>query len=744
MYNNLYNLISNNKFNKIKSMLNKDDTIINNEINDSKYLVHYSLQFNKFKLFKKIIKLNPKQLLLDINKTKNSILMIAQQTGIYKTLDKVIELIKKEFPIELNNQLNKKNINGLTLLNMIIYNNNLDEIIDFLNKNNKNLELNNKYLLSFIDRHYNKKDSDINKIKEIINLLTIDKNILITEFDDMLLTKLIYVDDDKNINYNFIDYIISLNYKQLDVKDKDGINFIIYPIIENDEKLLDIMLKYCKTNNVDYYNNISNYGDTIVFNEALKHSNINIINKLLDMKYIDKSINIIDDRLQTSLFYCLDNKNNKFNKDIITKIFEKTNDINLKNINGNNIWHLIFNRNDYNDYLHFIDKFGGDIYTKNKLKIRPIDNIKNKDKDIKQNIIKKFAIKYQNLLLNDKDKVYYKSNDIKYNNLDDIINYIKKTKNSYPIKKDDLIDINMDDNEYTYFNLYNARDWDIYTYIIILLNKYEKLGVPYCDPKSFDKTKNILLKNEKNNEYGKMINDYLTTWNNYPIFYNISIYWHSKDLYNIPYNYIDSIKNTIDNGKYYILIRLDIINNVFHSNILFIDINNKSIIRFEPQGGLFVSDSIDIDSVLSSYFINNNTFFKDYTYFKPSDYMPLNGFQSISNEINHFNMKKGDMGGFCSAWCLLFVELYLKNVDIINKFGLKSFYNKTMKKMINSQYMVTEQIRNYANHLHKKQNEYLLKNNFEYEKLYNYRFNSTDYTKLLKLLSNTIENNIIN
>jgi hypothetical protein len=323
------------------------------------------------------------------------------------------------------------------------------------------------------------------------------------------------------------------------------------------------------------------------------------------------------------------------------------------------------------------------------------------------------------------------------------MNYIKKTKNSYPIKKDDLIDINIDDNEYTYYNLYNARDWDIYSYIVILLNKYEKLGVPYSDPKTFDKTKNILLKNDKKNEYGKMINDYLTTWNNYPIFYNLSIYWHNKDIYNIPYNFIDSIINSIDNGKEYIFIRLDIINKIFHSNSILIDINNKNIIRFEPQGGILISDSIDIDNTLSNYFINNN-YFKDYTYIKPIDYMPLNGFQAISNEVNHYNMKKGDMGGFCSAWCLLFTELYIKNVDIINKSGLKSFYNKTMKKMINSQYMVTEQIRNYANHLHKKQNEYLLKNNFEYEKLYNYRFNSTDYTKLLKLLSTSIENNIIN
>lgn len=738
MNNNLYNLISNNKFNKIKNILNKDHTIINNEINESKYLIHYSLQFNKFKLFKKIIKLDPKQLLLNVKNSNNSILMIAQQTGIYNILDKVIDLIKKEFPNELDNELNKKNINGFTLLKMIIYNNNLDEIIDFLNKYNKNLKLDDSYLLLFFNKHYdNKKDNNnIDKIKKIIDLLTIDKNILITNFENMLLTKLV---SNKNINYDFIDYIISLNYKQLDVKDNDGLNYLICPIIDNDEKLLDIMLKYCNTNNVDYYNNISNYGDVIVFNEALKQSNNNIINKLLDMKYIDKSINFIDDRLQTSLFYCFDNKTNKLTNDMIFKIFNKTNDINLKNINGNNIWHLIFNKDNFNDYLHFIDKFGGDIYSKNKLNIRPIDNIKSKDN--KQTIIKRFAKKYQDLLLNDKDNIYYHPKQI--DNINDIIAYIKKTKNSYPIKKDDLIDINIDENEYTYFNLYNARDWDIYTYIILLLNKYEKLGVPYSDPKSFDKTKNILLKNENNNEYGKMINDYLTNWNNYPIFYNISIYWHSKNLYNIPYNYIDSIKNTIDNGKEYILIRLDIINKVFHSNIIFIDTNNKSIIRFEPQGGILVNDSIDIDSVLSNYFINNN-YFKDYTYIKPTDYMPLNGFQAISNEINHYNMKKGDMGGFCSAWCLLFVELYLKNIDIINKFGLKSFYNKTMKKMINSEYMVTEQIRNYANHLHKKQIQFLLKNNFEYEKLYNYRFNSTDYSKLLKLLSNTIENNIIN
>jgi len=802
----LFNLISNNKFNKIKNILNKNHDIIYQNINNSKNLIHISIQFNKIKLFKKIININPEQLLNDIKDTKLTNFMIAQQTGIYSLLKNIIDITKEKFPDKIKEQINKKEINNNTLIDLIIQNNNLDDILNFIIDYNDILDITKNHLLIFIKKYINNINDD--KIKKIIeSMMNNNNDILINNSNDSILYFLL----EMNIfNYDFIDYIISLDYRQINIKDDDGINFFIYPIIKKDIKLLNILLKYCIKYNQDYYNNISNYGEIIIFNEIIKSNNINMINSFINLDNIDKSINFIDDRLQSSIFYCFDIKDNKIDKNdinyknkknnkydkynknykydknkikkdeklkdeklkddvkideiimdnkmmnkkkIIEIIMSKTEDLNIKNINGNNIWHLIFNKDDYMNYLIYIEQYGGDIYSKNKMNIRPLDNlnnkIKNNDKykEIKNDIIEKFARKYREILYNDKKNEYYKPEEIKdaikKNNINDIINYIKKIKNSYPIKNNDLIDINIIENDYSYYNLYNARDWDIYSYIILLLKKYDDLGVPYENTETFDKNKIISLDNKDDDEYITTINNYLNNWSSYPIFYNISIYWYNKTSYSIPYNFINNILNSFNYNKNFIIIRLDIINKIFHSNILLIDNLNKFIIRFEPQGGILIDDSLDIDNILSNFFLNNK-YFKNFIYMKPTDYMPLNGFQAISNEINHYNMKKGDMGGFCSAWCLLFVELYIKNIDIIKKYGLKTFFNKTMKKMINSQYMVTEQIRNYANHLHKKQNEFLLKNNFEYEKLYNYRFNSSDYTKLLKLLSTSIENNIIN
>jgi len=98
------------------------------------------------------------------------------------------------------------------------------------------------------------------------------------------------------------------------------------------------------------------------------------------------------------------------------------------------------------------------------------------------------------------------------------------------------------------------------------------------------------------------------------------------------------------------------------------------------------------------------------------------------------------MGGFCSAWCLWFVEIYIRNIYLIKNDDLKTLFNKIIKKLINSKYTITEQIRNYSNYLHKKQNEFLLNNHFEYAKLYNNKFNKDDLEFILNLISTSIEN----
>jgi histidinol phosphatase-like enzyme len=114
------------------------------------------------------------------------------------------------------------------------------------------------------------------------------------------------------------------------------------------------------------------------------------------------------------------------------------------------------------------------------------------------------------------------------------------------------------------------------------------------------------------------------------------------------------------------------------------------------------------------------------------DYEPINGLQSLSQETEIMNVRKGDISVFCVAWCLWFIEFYIQNSNnkLLSDDNFKLLIPKTIKKLINSGYLISEYIRNYANYMHQKLVSYLTINKFPYSNIYYDKFTSKELDNL--------------
>jgi hypothetical protein len=82
------------------------------------------------------------------------------------------------------------------------------------------------------------------------------------------------------------------------------------------------------------------------------------------------------------------------------------------------------------------------------------------------------------------------------------------------------------------------------------------------------------------------------------------------------------------------------------------------------------------------------------------------------------NQQMGDIGGFCLAWCIWFIEIYLTN-----KLTPKILVEKVLAKMRKDNIKIVDYIRDYANHLHQFYIQFLLDNNFNKKNIYQIEFN---------------------
>lgn len=307
-------------------------------------------------------------------------------------------------------------------------------------------------------------------------------------------------------------------------------------------------------------------------------------------------------------------------------------------------------------------------------KLTPFHLITNLDFDVYSNFFEKSNLQIAKSVLDDiKDH-----EDKKWVKLFEKLDEYKEPKN----------DINLSVDEYSHYTMFQATFKDVGIFSIYLSDTYSDLLVP-----------NLQSYQLKNITFDGSFPFSDSIVEKEPIFPWI-ISYHNENEYHI-HSYLNNIinANRRNGNKRFAAVFLSLIyEKVLHANLIVYDFKNMTVERFEPYGNTMLHDG-SIDEVLEEE-LTWNTGLK---YIKPDDYLPVAGFQTVSDENNLINKKSGDFGGFCLAWCLWYLETRMKNPGVSSKILVDKVINKISKLDIK----FSEYIRNYSNKINSKRIEYL-------------------------------------
>lgn len=643
--------------------------ISNTELEITKNILLYVKDPNKYEYIKDNL------ILLGFNNKlgKNSLNILIEN----KEYDIIKDLIKYNYKI-----LNFKNLLEKNLLQSLI-------LVDNLNI----------YILELLQFLYVKNKSFLNKI-----ILHNDKTN--TNFIDLLI---ILINKNNNLNnnpnnneddkYNFIKPLLNI------LKFLFQINSLSQLIInklciktDNDDFLL-YLLKNININNIEITQTINNHLciDVLFFNNYIK-----------SFKYIINIASIINFKnVDDNIIFNLVNSVNEDIPKLITEILNKSNLLELRDVNNNNI------------ILLFIKKFNID----NELILNFLKTLNNNDLIYEKNIEN---ISIYDLIKN--NKFFEKLN----------IQYKDKKNNFSKIKK--LFCCNTNIGVFNSDTLHNI----IYTYMIITKYK-KKLDICF---NNYDKTKQIneIFKLEISHNDINIIGILNLYLNNFYSFYCHLIIWKNVNTYYINEYLINYLKNKcVDNyKKRFIYIKLSIIiaeNNIRHANIILIDNKYKLVERFEPYGDIYNESIIGLDNILKIKIA-------DVINYKYNVIQTYPGYQAKTIEYNNSFKSYGDPGGYCLAWCFLFLEVRLlydnltskEIINLINNYILNNF-EIDFKDILNdnqlNKFMVF--IRNYGYSLDQYKNKLMIKFNLSLKTIYHINLKDDIYNKICYKLNKSLD-----
>ena len=124
------------------------------------------------------------------------------------------------------------------------------------------------------------------------------------------------------------------------------------------------------------------------------------------------------------------------------------------------------------------------------------------------------------------------------------------------------------------------------------------------------------------------------------------------------------------------------------------------------------------------------------------------GYQTKTNEYNLNYKSFGDPGGYCLAWCFLFLEVRLiydnltskEVISLINNYILNIF-EKDFKDILKDEQLnkFLVYIRHYGKSLDQYKNKLLLKLNISLKTIYHLNLNDKIYNKICSELNKNIE-----
>jgi hypothetical protein len=386
--------------------------------------------------------------------------------------------------------------------------------------------------------------------------------------------------------------------------------------------------------------------------------------------------------------------------ELIWDAIKDTYDYTSTNKNLENIAHFILKNNLLNKTtLDILNYCSMDIwYQKDINKITPLD------------FITKLEFNKYNFLFKNKKKtnLYNKKllERIKGSQWYNLLN------NLYQEEKDEIV---LESYPYVHRNGFQARFKDISLYCIYLISKYKTIYLP----KIQDYHINSNLGNFEITYPDSFLEEHLIfPW--MVVYENQNLYW----IHNALNNLINAERrsNKYDFAWCFLSVKYE---GTFHANIIIFDFIHLTVERFDPFGNTVDSD-INLDNILEEELTWNTGL----TYLKPSDYMPYSGFQDVSDELNPYNQKSGDFGGYCLAWCIWYFEHRIMN----KKVKSKDLVNKLLKKISELDISFSEYIRNYAGKLADFRFELLKNEDIDEKKISNSNFNNIIEEKLTKLI----------
>lgn len=689
----IINLVNNKEWDKLIKKLDNINVIIWNNLR----LIHYAAIQNDLNLFNKLVEKNVKLNL--VNNTAETIAHITASNGYFNMFKKIIDLEPKiiynknsfmETPFHLI-------ADNYDIVKYILKYKEIDFNYLFKQKNHKGqtpllvaINYGNYKTIKLFFNHIDSTwDNPIDNLP-LFNMI-ISKNI--TTKQKIKLTNY-YIKNNGDINIidnksnNIFSFILELDNFELFKTFIDlGANIDYMSSISTTHVLREIYTKSLLTDNLE------------MINYALKS------NSKIDFNITDKYLDSFGHFLLLFRIY-----KNKGSLQIEKKILNKIIDFNYPNIDGNTILHLITMLG-WKKYKTILKNKPLDIFSKNHDDLSCIDIISNENLD-------------EFLILVAKNYLYLTEQKINKNSVNKMIKKIQRDKKSIPPTKD--LNINLANNfSFAYHTTYEATLKEVLIYNIYLLNKYKnKLTIPIKDSHILNQF-NIDLKTTSDINLQK-IDIY------HPEIIDHIIFWEDENNNYVSDNLLTLLNEKKDGNKnIFIYLSLGTTDTMLHANIIFINVKTKIIERFDPYGNINLDNNQDIDLFLKKVFSQLN----DFKYIG-TEYMGITSFQTISQENDIHRKKIGDLGGFCLAWCIWYIELKIKNSNLDSEILVK----KTIKKMIKNKINFTDFIRNYANHLDKYLRKFLTNAKIKKKNIYNTVYSSTDYNKIKKLIYDHYKN----
>lgn len=495
----------------------------------------------------------------------------------------------------------------------------------------------------------------------------------------------------KNQNLKINDKIKLLElYKEeeLNIKESYGVGLILKAINLDDEGLFDYLLK--KNVDVDYYTFINT-------NSPLKEG---IVQDILKQKsfYTNKILKKGIDNINTT---------DKFLDNVLHMVFYAR--INRKNTNPS----IIPN---YEPDFEIIKLANSDTWNQiNKDKMTPLMLVTYLDFDIYSPLIKK-------------NNIQIRKDSLKILEQDDLKNGSQNKKwitflHSLPEYNDMIEKVNIKDDTYSHSTLFRATFRDVSIQALYLIDTYKDLFLPNMTSYLLN---NLTFANSMPFADSLIMKE--------PIFPWVICYYNSNEYY--IHSYLNNIINAQrrKGDKRFAVVFLSIIYpTTLHANIIIYDFKSMTIERFEPYGNDMITGK-EIDDILEEE-LTWNTGMK---YVQPKDYLPIAGFQAISDELSNDNLKRGDYGGFCLAWCLWYLEARLQNQSV----DPKTLVEKLIKKLTKSDNKFSEHIRNYANRIHEKQVKYMMEIGIDKKMISNENMDNESNNKIVNFIINKFSTSI--